>query len=68
MTNQPDLITQLIAIRKSRGLSQREVARRMYVTPPLISMFENGKRPMHTNHLLAYAQAIGARITVEDSQ
>ncbi|QRY43156.1 helix-turn-helix transcriptional regulator [Mycolicibacterium boenickei] len=63
----PDLISQLVAIRKAKGIKQGSVARRMGVAAPMISAFENGRRQPTLPTLIRYAAAVGARITVEEA-
>lgn len=58
----PDLLDRLIAIRKWRGLSQGQVADRMYLARPLISMIETRRRPARLEFLESYARIIGAQI------
>jgi transcriptional regulator with XRE-family HTH domain len=66
---QLQLMTQLVAIRKARGLKTRQVARRLHVTPPAVSRFEhsvaNGRSPT-LRAILRYADAIGAQLTVAE--
>lgn len=58
----PDLLDRLIAIRKWRGLSQRQVATRMYLPHSLLSMIETRRRRPRLDFLEAYARAIRAEI------
>lgn len=60
----PDVLDRLIAIRKWRGLSQGQVANRMYMARPLISMVEARRRPARLEFLEAYARAVGAEMGV----
>ncbi len=62
-----DLVAQLVAIRKRKGIMQATVAHRMCVTRPAVSHLENGKYSPTLHVLTRYADAIGARITVEDN-
>lgn len=59
-----DVLDRLIAIRKWRNLSQGEVAQRMYVTRPSVSLVEARRRRAHLDFLEAYARAVGAEIGV----
>ncbi|TGB37897.1 helix-turn-helix domain-containing protein [Mycolicibacterium peregrinum] len=63
-----DLVAQLVAIRKAKGLKQATVARRMGVTAPAITHFERGYRTPMLSTTLRYAAAIGARLSVEEVQ
>ncbi|CQD15794.1 transcriptional regulator [Mycolicibacterium conceptionense] len=62
-----DLVAQLVAIRKAKGIKQGTIARRMYVSAPMISAFETGRREPLASTLFRYAEAVGARIVVEDA-
>lgn len=56
-------LSQLVAFRKIRGLTQGDVARKMGLTQSRISQLENinsGKRRQHSDILTRYAEAIGA--------
>lgn len=62
-----DLVAQLVAIRKAKGMKQTSVARRMNISRPAVSQFENGKYSPTLAVITRYAAAIGARITVEET-
>lgn len=62
--SEPDLLERLIAIRKWRGLTQRQVSARMFLTHPVLSMVERRKRPARLDFLEAYARAVGAELGV----
>lgn len=58
-----DWVSQLIALRKIKGLSQAEVAARMGIAQSNISRLENlarGGRRKRDDTLVRYAEAIGA--------
>lgn len=62
-----DILGTLVEIRRDKGISTREVARRMRVTSPAVSQLELGHRRGHSitlERLLRYANAIGAEIHV----
>lgn len=65
---QLQLMAQLVAVRKARGLKLQQVTRRLHVTPPAVSRFEhavsNGRSPT-LRAVLRYADAVGAQLTVE---
>jgi transcriptional regulator with XRE-family HTH domain len=61
---EPDLLERLIAIRKWRGLTQRQVSARMFLTHPVLSMVERRKRPARLDFLESYARAVGAELGV----
>lgn len=62
-----DLVAQLVAIRKTKGIKQATVARRMGVTSARVSHFERGRHEAPTlSTLVRYAGAVGARIVVEE--
>lgn len=62
-----DLVAQLVAIRKAKGIKQVTVARRMCVTRSAVSNFERGMYSPNIFILTRYANAVGARILVEDN-
>lgn len=58
-----DWVTQLVALRKIKGMSQTEVAERMGITQPNVSRLEklaSGATRKHTDLLTRYAEAVGA--------
>lgn len=61
-TKEPDLLDRLIAIRKWRGLTQGQVAERMFVARSMRSLIENRSRGARVGLLEAYAKAVGAEI------
>ena len=63
-----DLIAELVRIRQSKGLSQKDVAERIGSDAASISRFESGERDPHLSTIRRYAMAIGASIAhnVED--
>lgn len=65
---EPDLLDQLIAIRKWRGLTQRQVAERIPVAQSLISFIETRRRLPRLDIVVAYARVIGAEIAVSLTQ
>lgn len=52
--------TVLLAARMTAGISQRELSKRINVTQPLVSSWEQGKTLPAVNHLVAIEQATGA--------
>jgi transcriptional regulator with XRE-family HTH domain len=62
-----DLVSQLVAIRKAKGIKQATIARRIGISQTAVSQFETGKYSPNTINLLRYAAAVGARITVEET-
>jgi len=60
------LLDQILAARKSAGLSQADVAERMGTHAPAIARLENslatGKHSPSLNTLRKYAQALGKRV------
>ena len=54
----------LARIRRSRGLSQVEVAKRMRVTDASVSMLESGRRTPSLDTLILYANAVGAELVL----
>lgn len=67
MTDPRALINQLVAIRLSRNLPQRAIAKRMGISRPAISRLENDhQRDPHLSTLLRYADALGVHITIHN--
>lgn len=56
------LIDSLVALRRTQGLTQSDVARRMNVRQPTISGFETESSDPRVSTLQRYARAVGARI------
>jgi transcriptional regulator with XRE-family HTH domain len=52
--------TVLLSARMTAGISQRELSKRINVTQPLISSWEQGKTLPSINHLVAIETAVGA--------
>lgn len=50
--------------REQAGLTQQNVADRLFVSRSLIATWETGRREMRMSQLLAYCDVIGASITV----
>lgn len=63
-----DLVAQLVAIRIRKGLTQSEVARRMITSKSAVSVLEAGRVSPYLATLTRYADAVGARIVVEEIQ
>jgi transcriptional regulator with XRE-family HTH domain len=59
------LMESLTAIRKKRGITQAEVARRMGVSQPAVAAFEHYDANPRMASIRRYALAIGAEFTVE---
>lgn len=51
--------TVLLSARMNAGISQRELSKRINVTQPLVSSWEQGKTLPSVNHLVAIEQATG---------
>lgn len=58
------LAAALIEARKKSRLSQKELARRMGTTQPMIARLENGRQPPSTKTLLNFAKATGTRLQI----
>lgn len=52
--------TVLLGARMSAGISQRELSKRINVTQPLVSSWEQGKTLPSVNHLAAIEEATGS--------
>ena len=61
----PKQIADLVQARHDAGLSQLDVAKKLCVSVPSVSQFENGRRDPSLGTMLRYAAAVGARITIE---
>ncbi len=57
-----NLLDQLVELRKSKGLTQRDVADRLGVDQSAIARIESGDRDPHLSTLRRYALAIGAEV------
>lgn len=64
MTAERDFVDRLARERIRRGFTQAEVAKRIPIAKPAISMLESGHRGFKLQVLLAYAAAIGVTITI----
>ncbi len=58
------LIDQLIAIRKSRGMTASDVARELDISRQAVSKIERGSRDPRLSTLIRYAMAIKAHISL----
>ena len=52
--------TVLLGARMNAGISQRELSKRINVTQPLISSWEQGKAIPTINHIVAIEKSLGA--------
>lgn len=52
--------TVLLGARMNAGISQRELSKRINVTQPLVSSWEQGKTLPSVNHLVAIEKATGS--------
>ena len=59
------LIDDLVAFRKSRGLSQLDVAKLLGITQPAVAAFENHENDPKYSTLIRYCLAIEAEIQIE---
>jgi transcriptional regulator with XRE-family HTH domain len=58
------LAATLLAARKASGLSQKEVARRLFVNATTLTGWESGKRQPHVDMIDAYLKIVGGSITL----
>lgn len=58
------LAAALIEVRRKRKLSQKELARRMRTTQPVIARMEGGRQTPSTSTLLKFAKATGTRLEI----
>lgn len=61
------LIEQLVHRRKALGITQWEVNFRIGCADSLVAKWEAGHRYPNTRHLLLWADALGVRLTVEQT-
>lgn len=59
-----DLLDELVALRKSSHLTQKQVAEAMETTQSTVSEFENGGEDPYLSTLQRYARAVGAKLSV----
>ncbi len=59
------VVRQLVDLRKKLGLTQYDMAERMWISQPTVSQFETGNVDLHMSTLQRYARALGCRITAE---
>jgi transcriptional regulator with XRE-family HTH domain len=60
-----NLVEELVALRKMRGLSQRELAAHVGVKQPVIARIESGQAPnLELRTLAKIAFALGARVKI----
>lgn len=57
------IINRLAAIRRSHGISQREVAERMGTSQSAVSEIESHQNDPRFSTLIRYARAVGAKVT-----
>ena len=65
LDSERNLMESLKAIRKKRGITQAEVARRMGVSQPAVAAFEHYDANPRMASIRRYALAIGAEFTIE---
>lgn len=58
----PTVGSLLRAARRIAGLTQQDVADRMYVSRSLIAYWETGRRDPKISQVLAFSEAVGVRI------
>jgi transcriptional regulator with XRE-family HTH domain len=57
-------VDQCIRIREKRGLTESEVARRMYTSSGHVMKLESNRADVRLSTLLRYADAIGATVSI----
>ena len=66
LLNEMEIEQDLVALREQRGLSQRELAKRLGVSQPAIAKIESGKiKNIEIKTLVRYVAALGARLRIE---
>ena len=63
-----EIVSQLVAIRKARGLTAQEVADFAGLSRPAVSILENGHRGPLLDTVLRYAAAVGAELQAQETQ
>ena len=58
------LAAAIIEARQKANLSQKELAKRMKTTQPMIARMEGGRQPPSTKTLLSFAKATGMRLEI----
>lgn len=58
------LAAAIIEVRIKAKLSQKQIARRMRTTQPVIARMESGRQPPSTATLLKFAKATGTRLQI----
>lgn len=67
MTDPRALLAELVAIRHTRNIPQRAIARRMGISRPAISRLENDHtRDVRLSTVLRYAHALNVQLTIHD--
>jgi transcriptional regulator with XRE-family HTH domain len=66
LMNEMEIETGLAELRKARGLSQTELARRLGVTQPAVAKIESGRaKNLELKTLAKFVAALGGRLKVE---
>lgn len=60
-----DIVNALIERRVAAGVSGSEVARRLRTSQSVISDLEHGKHGMSVARMVAYAEALGLKVTIK---
>lgn len=59
------LVDGLVQRRLELGLSQRDIAQRLFLTHSCVSLFENHRRVPLLSTVFRYAEVVGVNITLE---
>ena len=66
LLNEMEIEQDLVALREQRGLSQRELAKRLGVSQPAVAKIESGKiKNIELKTLVRYVAALEARVRIE---
>ena len=61
--DQAEVVEQLVAVRRARGLSQTEVAARMGTSQSALARLEGGQADLRVSTLARYAEALEVDLT-----
>ena len=66
LVSEMKLEQELVALREKRGLSQRELAKRLGASQPYVAKLESGRiKNVGVTTLVKYARAVGGSVTIK---
>lgn len=63
-----ELLEQLIAVRKKKGMTQEDVAKKMRVKQPSVGRMESGRISPSFGKIVQYADAVGERVVLQSKK